>query len=755
MSAFLGLNEEQAAAVTQTEGPVLVSAGAGSGKTRVLTERIAYLIGEKGVPPWNILAITFTNKAAGEMRHRLGRMLGEECGVWASTFHSFAAKILRIEGENIGYDANFTIYDEGDSERVIKRLMDANGIEEKKQRSATLFHIKNAKTFGNTPEEFFADARDVVDGAGKIFTVFKAYNDELKNANAMDFDDLLLVLVRLFDERPDVLAKYQDKFRYILVDEFQDTNKVQYRLVKQLSGKSRNIFVVGDEDQSIYSWRGAQIENILNFQKDFPDAKILKLESNYRSSGNILRAANAVIVNNRSRYGKVLRTTKESGEKVEIYTASTDREEADYVIRKIFALKRAGMEHRDMAVLIRANSMSRTFEEHFNTHGISYKVFGGFKFFERREIKDLLSYLRLAVNPRDNESILRVINVPKRGIGESTVNRMKEFLPEASSIFALLHELDKTDFSQGVKSKLRGFLALCEDIIKAKSENDAPEFVKYVIERSGLAAYEHGDNEDKLRYENIQEFLNSVYLYKEDNPDGTIEEYLQSVALISDSDDATDGDYVTIATVHAVKGMEFCAVFVAGLEEGIFPTGRAIGDGDVEEERRLMYVAVTRAKDRLFLTHAVSRFRFGKNEYNLKSRFLTEMGASDGGYSYEGQNNRYGVPYAGSPQKSIYKDYDVGAETEDNSYGNSGTGVTGKDNSSARGGSSQAGAQKAQVEDYSKFRMGAEVYHDKFGKGVIAAVSGEGDSTCLTIAFQGLGIKRFFLSIAINHLKVK
>ncbi|MDR3215798.1 MAG: UvrD-helicase domain-containing protein [Clostridiaceae bacterium] len=775
------LNEKQREAVEFGDGPLLVLAGAGSGKTRVLTERIARLI-ESGVSPYSILAITFTNKAAGEMKNRIAGFTEGECRVTASTFHSFAARLLRVEGHLLGYETAFSIYDESDSARVIKRLLDARGIEDKKLRSSVEFNINNSKNFGMTPEEFLADNDKTLDKARVIYDIFKEYRRELRSANALDFDDLLSETARLFAEFPEVLQKYQKRYRYILVDEFQDTNKVQYEIVKQLSGEYKNVFVVGDEDQSIYSWRGAVIENILNFPKDFPGARVIKLETNYRSAGNILTAANTVIKNNSTRYGKVLIPNRGTGERIEVYTASTDRDEADYVVKNLYGLiKKNGCEYRDFAVLMRANSLSRSFEERFNAHGIPYKVFGGFKFFERKEIKDLTAYLRAAVNPRDNESVLRIINVPKRGIGESTVAELVSVAGERI-ITETLKDIDNTGFSGSVKQKLKTFSAILQDIECARQTMTASDFVTFAVERSGLKnAYENGSQEEKMRLENIGEFISSVSEFEEENPEGTIDGYLQSLALISAGDEVKDGNYVTVATVHAVKGMEFPVVFIIGAEEGIFPILRSIREGDIEEERRLMYVAITRAKDRLFITSAFSRYRFGKTENNSRSRFLLEMGCTEqprptpqsgygaerefnsrygGGNSYGGGGSGYGGGYGRSVNSSTDDDgggYGGGSVAYTPVKGNN-SGYTAKRGTYGGGQppvhkpfESPNSTFNAQTEG---FKPGAEVIHDKFGKGIITAVAGFGADAKITIAFQGLGIKTFIAAIVATHLKL-
>ena len=730
MQHDFGLNNEQLLAVRDTEGAILVIAGAGSGKTRVLTARICALV-EEGVSPYNILAITFTNKAANEMKERIAAVLGNDAGVWASTFHSMCAKILRMHADRIGYGDNFTIYTETESERVVKRVCDVVQGADAKRKGDYLNHISAAKTAALSPDEYFNEIKDFVREAHVITSVYSAYERELKKSNALDFDDLLLKTVELFETCPDVLEKYQTRFRYINVDEFQDTNKLQYKLVKMMAAKWGNVFVVGDEDQSIYSWRGAEIRNILDFPKDFEGAKVYKLEQNYRSTTAILDAANNVIKNNCARNAKTLWSANKGGDSVEYYEAYGDRDEAEYVSRKINALVAQGENYRDMAVLVRVNSLTRLFEENFMQYGIPYKVFGGFRFFDRKEIKDALGYVRLALNPDDNDSFLRVVNYPKRGIGQSAVAELSEIAGrEGISLRKVLAHPEL--LSPRVSQKLAQFAEIAADLEAASHTKKPVEFMSYMIERSGLqsALKYSADPEDVNRYENIEELVGAVNGFIEDNPDATISDFMQSVALVSDSDEMDDENYVTIATVHAVKGLEFDNVFIVGLEEGVFPVSIAVNNGDVEEERRLMYVAITRARKRLFVVSSRSRFRFGETVYNPKSRFITEMRGDKppirvGGAYYDFQAKGREKNLENLSRKAPAKPVKTAAPTSTHSSS-----------------------------EFDAFTKDTIVEHVKFGRGIIISTVGEGEDKTAAIAFKGLGVKRFALAIAINSLKI-
>lgn len=741
MNTNFKLNKQQQLAVDAVDGPILVIAGAGSGKTRVLTARICHLI-EIGVNPYNILAITFTNKAANEMKERIERQLGYS-DVWTSTFHSMCARILRMDCERIGYSKDFTIYTDLESERVVKRILQDYPQADPKNKGDYLWHISRAKTLALSPDDYYDTIKDSDSDAYNVAEVYRRYETELKKCNCLDFDDLLLKTVLLFSTCPDVLEKYQNRFHYINVDEFQDTNKLQYDIVKMLSKKHGNLFVVGDEDQSIYSWRGAEIRNILDFPKDFKGAKVFKLEQNYRSTTSILKAANNVIKNNSNRNEKTLWSEINQDDSIEYYEAYNDRDEATRVARAIDTLHRKGAPYSEMAILVRANSVTRGFEEEFNLHGIPYKVFGGFRFYERKEIKDALAYVRIAINPSDNDSILRVVNYPKRGIGNTAVAELQNVAKDTNStLFQVL--INPGLLSSATAKKLAPFTEIATELVKMQKQMSAVEFVQFAIRRSSLESSlaQSGDPEDSNRLENIEELVGAVQQFSQDNENATISDFMQSVALVSDTDSMNSDDYVTIATVHAVKGLEFDNVFIVALEEGIFPTQRAIYSGDIEEERRLMYVAITRARKRLFVLNARQRYRFGKSEPMTQSRFVSEMSGfkqsmrfSNSNYtqsSFKPENRiKLGVD---NPQTAAFK----------TKLSN------GFDKSSMQG----ASAPKKSDIDYDKFAKDVVVEHSKFGKGLIIQTDGDGEDKIAAIAFKGLGVKRFTLAIAAPNLKI-
>lgn len=709
MSVTQSLNREQLLPVLRTEGAVLVTAGAGSGKTRLLTHRIAYLIKEKGVSPYNILAITFTNKAAREMQERVERLVGENNPVWISTFHSMCVRMLRRDAEKIGFTKNFSIYSETEKARVLKEIYRELGIDDDERKRSIDYHISNAKNNNLSPAQYekTMDFNPIIED---VVTVYERYEQVLKRSNALDFDDLLTQTHRLLSSSPEVLEYYRSKFRYIHVDEFQDTNRVQYEIVRLLASKNGNIMVVGDEDQCIYGWRGANIQNIIDFQKDFPNVNIFKLEQNYRSTKSIIETANRVISNNETRLKKTLWTENKQGAEVIRFSARSDREEADFVIRKILELVRTqGYKYNDFAILMRLNALSRVFESALNNAAIPYKVLGGFKFFERTEIKNILAYLRLLSNPFDNESFTRIINVPKRGIGETTVARLVELSGEQPLISNVLNIADCKDLPGAAKGKLEKFKELYNRLLE-KINLPVSELVRFLVDEVDFKRdYNSGEEEDISKLMNIEQFVQSVQEFQDDNPSATLEEYLQSVTLMSDIDNANmTSESVLVSTVHAVKGLEFKVVFVVGTEEGIFPMFRG-GErpSDLEEERRLMYVAMTRAQGELMVTHSSYRIIWGREQFQKPSRFISEMGLAE------------------QPKAPEFKSANAGNLSSIHS----------------------AQIQK-QTQDISGFTRGTKVFHPNFGPGEITDDSELLKSKRITVYFGAAGAKTLSLEYA-------
>ena len=573
------LNEEQLAPLKQTEGAVLVTAGAGSGKTRLLTYRVAYLIEEKGINPYNILAITFTNKAAGEMKERIAKMVFGADKVWISTFHSMCAKILRMDIDNLyPFTKDFSIYSENDSEKVLKDIISQSGINDDKFKKAVTFHLSNWKNGNQSFHEYLSTHACEFD-MNKIGLIISKYQEKLAKNNALDFDDLLLKTVELFKKNPEVLNKYAQRFWYILVDEFQDTNTIQYILVKMLSSIHKNIFVVGDEDQCIYSWRGANFQNIFNFKRDFQDVKVFKLERNYRSTSEIINVANNVIKNNSTRLNKNMYTTKLGGQVPTIYNAYDERDEALYVAKNIEKLISQGYEYKDIAVLMRMNALSRSFEEAFLSYDIPHRIFGGFKFYERNEIKNIVSYLRLFVNNKDDVSFIRIINFPRRGIGDGTISKIAQINYQNSLLENCLL-LDKNQENLALYKKLNEFIDNYKKLISSSFEKIS-DFVESVINCFKIKEqYNPKDEDDLDRLMNIEQFVSSVKEFEQENSELSLGDFLESITLRSDNDEIGQGGSVTIATVHAVKGLEFKIVFVVGLEEGVFPISRALNSNN-------------------------------------------------------------------------------------------------------------------------------------------------------------------------------
>ncbi len=624
------LNPPQREAVLTTEGPLLVLAGAGSGKTRVLTHRIAHLI-EKGVPAWSILAITFTNKAAREMRERMLSLTGENAeDAWVMTFHACCARILRRDIEKLGYKRSFSIYDDDDQKTLIRRILSELNMDEKLYPvQAVRGAISDAKNKLQTPAEWLESAGNDFK-AQKIAEVYKQYEKKLKENSALDFDDLLIKTLELFAQHPPVLDYYKQKFRYILVDEYQDTNRAQYELIRLLAFSHSNVCVVGDDDQSIYGWRGADIRNILDFEKDYPDATVIKLEQNYRSTAAILEAANQVVAHNRGRKEKALWTDAGEGAPIALYEALDERDEAAWVCAKLRELQREGIQPGDAAILYRVNAMSRVIEEALVRSGIPYRVYGGLRFYDRKEVKDLVAYLRVLVNPDDEISLRRVINEPKRAIGDATVDQIASYAQSAGlPLFAAVMDADAIGLATRAATAVRGFAQLMMELLESYVDMDPESFVRALIEKTGFKKQYEADKSDegRARLENIEEFVGAVAQYHAQNPEGGIEGFLENVALVSDLDNLPEkARPLTMMTLHSAKGLEFPAVFLVGLEEGIFPTTRAMFDDDkLEEERRLCYVGITRAMKRLHISHARTRMLFGARQAFARSRFVDEI----------------------------------------------------------------------------------------------------------------------------------
>ena len=629
-----GLNREQQQAVQHTEGPLLILAGAGSGKTKVLTVRIAYLLAQ-GVNPYEILAITFTNKAAKEMKSRVEGLVGDVANrIWLSTFHSFCAKFLRFELDNfLGYNSNFTIYDTSDSQVVIKAALKALNLDDKYYPvGAMISAISDAKNKLMFASDYRKQARDFYQQ--KVADVYEYYERELRKNNALDFDDLLLVAVKLLQSNAAVLEKYSKRFRYVMIDEYQDTNHAQYLLAYLLSSHWKNIAVVGDADQSIYAWRGADIQNILDFEKDYPNCTSIKLEQNYRSTKIILDAANAVIDNNEGRPEKNLWTDKVEGAKIQHFTAQSEHEEAAFIGDTIVKKHDIhGVPYGDMAILYRTNAQSRVLEEALIKRTLPYTMVGGTKFYDRKEIKDVLAYLRVLYNPFDDLSLLRIINVPKRSIGATTVSKLQDYAREnGTSLFMTLTQLHLVDTIKGkTKEKLEEFGILIFTLVAEMDDKSVLDILEAILDRTGYLAQleESTDPQDQARAENIGELLSVAKDFQDTNPTGTVEDFLEQVALVNDVDSfEQEESKVTLMTLHAAKGLEFPIVFLGGLEEGLFPHSRTLmNPEEIEEERRLAYVGITRAEKELYISNATTRTIFGRTSSYLPSRFIDEIPA--------------------------------------------------------------------------------------------------------------------------------
>ena len=738
------LNPMQREAAVHTEGPLLILAGAGSGKTRVLTHRIAYLMEEKGVNPWNILAITFTNKAASEMRERVNKIAGMGAeSIWVSTFHSACVRILRRHIEVLGFGSNFTIYDADDQKTVMKEIFRKFDINTKiyKER-AVLAEISHAKDELITPEEMELNAGGDPD-ARKIAGMYKEYQSILRGNNALDFDDLIVKTVELFQHNPDILDYYQERFKYIMVDEYQDTNTVQFELVRLLASKYRNLCVVGDDDQSIYKFRGANIKNILNFEQYFEDAKVIKLEQNYRSTSNILNAANAVIRNNAGRKDKTLWTDNGEGEKIQFRQFDSAYDEAEYIVDDIRKrVREQEYSYHDNVILYRTNAQSRLFEEKFVTANIPYKIVGGINFYARREIKDLLAYLKTVDNGKDDLAVRRIVNVPKRGIGLTSINRVQDYAAAYNiGFYDALRAVDLIPNIGRGASKLESFVALIEHFKTDAEDMSISDLLKEIIEETGYIESLQAEDmvEAETRIENIDELLSKVAAYEEDcedrNEPASLSGFLEEVALVADIDSLDeDTDYVVLMTLHSAKGLEFPNVYLAGMEDGLFPSYMTITSDDpeeVEEERRLCYVGITRAEKELTLTCARRRMIRGETQYNKMSRFLKEipMELLSTGAAFTKEKEEPEVKVSAYMQaKQAFKAKPFGgsapySQAPARSFGKpSGKGL-----------------------DYG---TGDRVRHIKFGEGTVTAIVEGGRDYEVTVAFDTEGTKKMFAAFA-------
>lgn len=804
---FSRMNDMQFKAVVTTEGPLLVLAGAGSGKTTVLVNRIAYLVkygnayfddniphyteddinegmaylrGEASHPgrvfssrpaaPWEILAITFTNKAAGELKNRIAAILGEQSDVWAGTFHSVCAKILRFSGDRLGYTSSFTIYDTDDQKSVIKDILKTMKISEKELPVKLIAgEISRAKESFMGPSEYLSSAPSN-HARELIAKVFAEYIKRLKNANAMDFDDLIINTVTLFEQNPDVLSKYSQRFRYIMVDEYQDTNYAQYRLISLLAGHHKNLCVVGDDDQSIYSFRGATIENILNFERQFPGAQVIRLEQNYRSTKTILRAANAIISNNRGRKGKELWTDREEDCDITVATLESEQGEARYVAERVLGDVADGAAFSSHAVLYRMNAQSNSIENVFARSGIPYRIIGGHRFFDRKEIKDVMSYLAVINNPADGVRLKRIINQPRRGIGDTSLAKAEEIASGLGiSLFEVLKEAENYPALSRTAARAKEFCQLI-DILREQAENvTLHELLELTLDKSGYMDMLRSEGDTSVeRIENVNELLSSIVqyendnsdAYENDNSDATLAGFLEEVALISDIDNYDENsDVVTLMTLHAAKGLEFDTVFLVGMEEDIFPGSQSIygGEAAMEEERRLCYVGVTRARKKLYITNAYSRLLFGFTRRNRPSRFIAEIpgdcctvkgyspfsaggsweGSPDGSYGGFGDNG-----FAG-------RGYGQGAWADNGGYSRAKSGFgRSADGNFKIGGSSFKPASKPKSAPAKTYTVGSSVRHNVFGEGVILNATPMGGDTLLEISFEKVGTKKIMANFA-------
>ncbi|MDD6299242.1 ATP-dependent helicase [Hornefia butyriciproducens] len=729
--SFENLNSRQQEAVRQLEGPLLILAGAGSGKTSTMTHRIAHML-EEGISPYSILAVTFTNKAAREMRERVEELAGDRAeSMWIMTFHAMCLRILRVYPEEAGYEPNFVIYDGTDQKTLVKNILKENGISDREFAPQYLLAvISDQKEKGVDPEQY----RETMENNYKtkaIYLVYREYQKRLRQNNAMDFDDILLNTVKLFERNEEILLRYQERFQYIMVDEYQDTNHIQYRLIRQLADRHRNLCVVGDDDQCIYQWRGADIRNILDFESDFPEAKVIKLEQNYRSKGNILDAAYSVIRNNRGRKSKKLWTDRDSGEKLRYYRANNDHEEAAYVARQIGYMNRAGRPLTDFAILYRTNAQSRLFESALSRDGIPYRVLSGMRYYDRKEIKDIMCYMRLVVNPKDDLSMRRIVNEPKRGMGDKTVEKVMGFAAvKNKSLLEALSDPEVQDTLPGKAYDRVRELTDCLNLCRQERTNlKVSDIYDRLLTKTGYlpALEETGTVESEGRIENLMEFKSVIYDYEKGTENPTIEEFMEQLTLAAEVDNYDEHqDTVTLMTMHSAKGLEFPVVFLPGLEDGLFPGNKAFDDpSGMEEERRLCYVGMTRAKELLFLSSAEERTRYGRTEYTRESQFLRELDRrlveGDAVYQRKTGDSSLGVStgsrdgYAAKP----YKPFDALKYARYSTRQNA-------------------------MKNTESFAPGDRVSHGKFGEGMVL----EATDTIVTVAFDGAGVKKLALGVA-------
>ncbi|SJZ76753.1 DNA helicase PcrA [Garciella nitratireducens] len=730
-----GLNPQQAQGVQCTEGPLLILAGAGSGKTRVLTHRIAYIIEQGLAYPSQILAITFTNKAAKEMKERVEKLIGtESASMWVSTFHSMCVRILRRDINKIGYHKNFIIYDTIDQKSLLQECLKELNVNEKQFPLPTVIKvISDAKDKLLTSE----DLKNQNEGnyrLEKIATIYQLYQKKLRKNNALDFDDLIFKTIQLFQENSKVLQYYQNKFKYILVDEYQDTNYAQYKLVNLLAQGYKNLCVVGDDDQSIYRFRGADVRNILDFENDFPDAKTIKLEQNYRSSQRILDAANYIIQNNRGRKNKRLWTDKGEGSPISVKKNQNEYQEGDFIAQEIEKCrKEEGRSYGDFAVLYRTNAQSRVLEESFMREGIPYQIFGGQKFYSRMEIKDILAYLTLLENPYDDIALKRIINVPKRGIGKTTLEKIENYAEfKDEGMYSIILDIDEVPgLSKNIKNKVKKFSTMMTTFMAMKEVMGLTQLIQYVLENSGYLEMLNDGKIEKaeIRLENLEEFISAAMEFEENSEDTTLQAFLENISLVADVDNLEEGEgAVVLMTLHNAKGLEFPVVFLAGMEEGMFPHFRSLTDyEEMEEERRLCYVGITRAMQKLYMTYANQRTIYGQTTYYTKSRFLEEI-----------------------PSDLLIEEEECGVEMEENSLFQGNFGIGKGKNTDVRKSVSQMAVTTSSKETLNnkEIQVGMKVKHKKFGIGTIVERKEQDGDIIVSIAFPGLGIKKLSLSFA-------